>query len=77
MSIVHLLVLLICLTIIALNGKFGENLRNFVGLWRFAVSIPLSIFTIYLVYRDTPLLLPITIIILLMMLSVNYLKYKI
>lgn len=76
MSIGHLLTLLICFSIIRLNGKFGKNLRNFVGLWRFALSVPLSIFSVYLVYQDTPLLLPLTIVILLMMLSVNYLKYK-
>ncbi|WP_125770649.1 hypothetical protein [Companilactobacillus furfuricola] len=76
MSVSHLLALVLCLSIIGLNGRFGKNLREFVGLWRFAISVPLSLFSAYLVYKDTPLLLPLTIVILLMLLSVNYLKYK-
>lgn len=76
MSVSHLLTLLFCLSVIGLNGKFGKNLREFIGIWRFVLSVPLSVFSIYLVYKDTPLLLPITVVILLMLLSVNYLKYK-
>ncbi|MCH4009311.1 hypothetical protein [Companilactobacillus sp.] len=77
MSVSHLITLLFCILIIALNGRFNQSLRNIVGVWRFAISIPLSLFSVYLVYLDTPLLLPITIVILLMLLSANYLKYKV
>lgn len=67
MSLFHLFTLVICLLIIAVNGRF-EALRRIVGLWRFAVSIPLAGLCAYIVYIDTPLLLQLT---------TNYLKYPV
>lgn len=73
MSLFHLFTLVICLLIIAVNGRF-EALRRIVGLWRFAVSIPLAGLCAYI---DTPLLLPMTITILVLQLTTNYLKYPV
>ncbi|AKP67781.1 hypothetical protein [Companilactobacillus ginsenosidimutans] len=76
MSIFHFIIVLSCLLIISLNGRFGSNLRIAVGMWRFVISLPLAALSIYLIYTETPMLLPMTIVILLMLLTTNYLKYK-
>jgi hypothetical protein len=76
MSFSQLFQLLACIILIAFNGKIDASLQGFLGIWRFAISIPLSVISVFLVYSWTPLLVPMTLVIVIMLLSVNYIKYR-
>lgn len=76
MNLHDLLVIVSCLAVIPLTGRFSENIRDRMGVWSFLVMLPVPLLGIYAVYRKSPAFLPIVLAIFLMMLACNYVSRK-
>lgn len=76
MNFHDLLVIVSCVAVIPLTGRFSESIRARLGIWSFLVMLPVPLLAIYAVYRRSPAFLPIVLAIFLMLLACNYVSRK-